>query len=186
MRDAPARSTVRTNTQETTNNQIIVLGVDPGTRCTGWGIVTANGAGMSAVQCGAIVPQRNGEREARLFHIYGELCDLIARWRPGEIAVEDPFVGDNPRSAFAIGEARAIALLAAAQAGLSVRTYAPAEIKLAVAGYGRSSKGQVAELVRVQLGLDAAPEPSDAADALAVAICHVLRTRAERRMGTPG
>jgi crossover junction endodeoxyribonuclease RuvC len=141
---------------------------------------------MSAAQCGAIVPQRNGEREDRLYHIYEQLCDLIARWRPGEVAVEDPFIGDNPRSAFAIGEARAVALLAAAQAGLTVRTYAPAEIKLAVAGYGRSTKDQIAELVRVQLGLEAPPEPSDAADALAVAICHVLKMRAEARLGAVG
>jgi crossover junction endodeoxyribonuclease RuvC len=98
------------------------------------------------------------------------------------VAVEDPFVAQNARSAFAIGEARAIALLAAAQAGLSVRAYPPAEVKLAVAGYGRSDKAQVQEMVRLQLSLAKAPEPADAADALAVAICHHLRRRADERL----
>jgi crossover junction endodeoxyribonuclease RuvC len=183
MRDALPSRAVRASTS---SEALTVLGVDPGTRCTGWGIVASNGDTIASSECGAIVPQRNGEREARLFHIFGELCELIACWRPVEVAIEDPFVGENARSAFAIGEARAVALLAAAQAGLRVRTYAPAEIKLAVAGYGRSTKAQIAELVRVQLGLDAAPEPSDAADALAVAVCHVLKMRAEARMGATG
>jgi crossover junction endodeoxyribonuclease RuvC len=181
MRDAPSTRTARD--RQPTHNQLTVLGIDPGTRCTGWGVVRANGSRFASAECGAIVAQRNGERQERLFHIYEELCELIARFQPGQVAVEDPFIGDNPRSAFAIGEARAMALLAAAQAGIAVRAYAPAEVKLAVAGYGRSTKGQIAELVRVQLGLDAAPEPADAADALAVAICHVLKVQAEARMG---
>jgi crossover junction endodeoxyribonuclease RuvC len=107
---------------------------------------------------------------------------VIERWRPLEVAVEDPFVAQNARSAFAIGEARAVALLAAAQAGLPVRAYAPAEVKLAVAGYGRSDKAQVQELVRVQLGMSTAAEPVDASDALAVALCHHLRRRTEARL----
>jgi crossover junction endodeoxyribonuclease RuvC len=91
-------------------------------------------------------------------------------------------VAQNAQSAFAIGEARAVALLAAAQAGLSVRPYSPAEVKLTVTGYGRSDKAQVQELVRVQLGLSEAPTPADASDALAVALCHHLRRRGEARL----
>ncbi len=179
----PPLLTRTSNQQPATNNQCIVLGVDPGTRCTGWGVVLRNGDRLQALASGAIAPHANGRREERLHLIFRDLCSLIERWRPAEVAVEDPFVSENPRSALAIGEARAVALLAAAHAGLPVRTYAPAQIKLAVAGYGRSTKAQIAELVRLQLGLDAPPQPADAADALAVAICHVLRRQADARLG---
>ncbi len=120
--------------------------------------------------------------EERLHHIYLELCAVIERWQPSEVAVEDVFFAKNARSAFAIGEARAVAMLAAAQAGLTVRPYPPTEVKLAVTGYGRSDKAQVQELVRIQLGLQEAPEPADAADALAVAICHHIKRRSEARL----
>lgn len=138
---------------------------------------------MRALASGAIATGRNKRPpEQRLHHIFRELCSVVERWRPNEVAVEDPFVGANVRSAFAIGEARAIALLAAGQAGLAVSPYAPTEVKLTVTGSGRSDKAQVQELVRVQLGLSAPPEPVDAADALAVALCHHLRQQAETRL----
>ena len=159
-----------------------MLGVDPGLRVTGWGVVGADGGELQALDSGAISLRGRRPPEERLHQIFRELCAVIERWQPAEVAVEDPFVAQNVRSALAIGEARAIALLAAAQAGLPVRPYAPAEVKLAVAGYGRSGKAQVQELVRVQLGLATAPEPVDAADALAVALCHHLRRRAEARL----
>lgn len=118
----------------------------------------------------------------RLHEIYRGLTAVIAQWRPAEVAVENPFVAKNAQSAFAIGEARAVALLAAAVAGISVRAYAPTEIKLTVTGHGRSDKEQVQEMVRVQLELTTPPETIDAADALAVALCHHLRIRAETRL----
>jgi len=159
----------------------IILGVDPGLRVTGWGIVGVQDGALFSPACGAIATQAKRPPEERLLHIFQELCDVIARWRPAEVAIEDPFVGENVRSAFAVGEARAVALLASAQAGLGASAYAPAEVKLAVTGYGRSDKTQVQELVRVQLGMAAAPEPEDAADALAVALCHHMkRIEAER------
>ncbi len=120
--------------------------------------------------------------EERLHEIFRGLCDVIERWRPAEVAVEEPFVAENARSALAIGSAQAAALLAAAQAGLAVRPYAPAEVKLAVTGHGRSDKAQVQELVRLQLGLEQAPDSADEADALAVALCCHLRRRAETRL----
>jgi crossover junction endodeoxyribonuclease RuvC len=163
---------------------LIILGIDPGLTRTGWGVVEADGQDLRWLGCGAIPTKPAQPPEERLHHIYQELCTLITRWRPIEVAVEDPFVAQNARSAFAIGEARAIALLAAAQAGLSVHAYPPAEIKLTVAGYGRSDKGQVAEMVRVQLSLSNAPEPADAADALAVALCHHLRRNANARLAS--
>ena len=169
-------------TKPSTLGPPIVLGVDPGLRVTGWGVVGAAGEELQALASGAIAPRHDRPTEERLHQIFEELCAVIERWRPAEVAVEDPFVAQNARSAFAIGEARAVALLAAAQAGLTVRPYAPAAVKLTVAGSGRSDKAQVQELVRVQLGLAAAPEPADAADALAVALCHHLRRRAEARL----
>jgi crossover junction endodeoxyribonuclease RuvC len=138
---------------------------------------------LSSIAAGAIATPRDRPAEERLHHIFRGLCKVIEQWKPGEVAVEDPFVAENARSAFAIGEARAVALLAAAVAGLPVRPYAPAEIKLAVAGHGRSDKAQVQELVRIQLGLAEAPRPADAADALAVAICHHVRRNADARLG---
>jgi crossover junction endodeoxyribonuclease RuvC len=160
----------------------MVLGVDPGLRVTGWGIVGATGDKLHSLGSGAIALRGDRATEQRLHHIFRELRAVIERWRPTEVAVEDPFVAKNARSAFAIGEARAVALLAAAEAGLPVRPYAPAEVKLAVTGYGRSDKTQVQEMVRLQLGMDKAPETSDASDALAVALCHHLRRRAEARL----
>jgi crossover junction endodeoxyribonuclease RuvC len=156
-----------------------VLGVDPGLRVTGWGVVSAEGGDFRSLASGAIATDARRPPAERLLHIFRELCAVIERWRPDEVAVEDPFVAENARSALAIGEARAVALLAAAQAGLPVAPYAPAAVKLAVAGNGRSGKLQVQELVRLQLGLASPPEPLDAADALAVAICHLLRRRAD-------
>ena len=165
-----------------TTNPLIVLGVDPGLQVTGWGVIQFDGAALCSLACGVIATQRKRPPEERLHQIFRELCDVIDRWHPAEVAVEEPFVAENVRSALAIGEARAAALLAAAQAGLPVRPYAPAEVKLTVAGNGRSDKSQVQELVRVQLGLAVAPEPIDASDALAVAICHHLRRRAGIRL----
>ncbi len=159
-----------------------MLGVDPGLRVTGWGIVGANGGNLRSIDSGIIALRGDRPAAERLHHIFRELRAVIERWRPAEVAVEDPFVARNARSALAIGEARAVALLAAAEAGLPVQPYAPAEVKLAVAGYGRSDKAQVQEMVRIQLGMEKAPEPVDAADALAVALCHHLRRRAEARL----
>lgn len=161
---------------------LVILGVDPGLRVTGWGIVGVQDGALFSPACGAIPTQAKRPTEERLYQIFKELCDVIARWRPAEVAVEDPFVGQNVRSAFAVGEARAVALLASAQAGLAASAYAPAEVKLAVTGYGRSDKSQVQELVRVQLGMIEAPEPEDAADALAVALCHHMKRIEAQRL----
>ncbi len=125
--------------------------------------------------------------ERRLQDILTALSDLILLWTPTEMAVEDPFVGRDPRAAIALGPARAAARLAAAQSEIEVHHYTPAQVKQSVAGYGRSDKRQVQEMVRLQLGLSQAPEPADAADALAVAICHLAhRGVASRTNGHKG
>jgi len=115
--------------------------------------------------------------EERLRSLYSELSKIIARHKPSEVAIEDPFVGHNVRSAFAIGKAQAIAILAAANKGLPIYYYSPAKIKKQITSYGQSDKRQVQEMVRVQLRLAELPQPSDAADALAVAMCHIQQRR---------
>ena len=159
-----------------------MLGIDPGLRVTGWGVIGCDSISMRWLGSGTISTNAKHAPEQRLQQIFAELCAVITRWRPAEVAVEDPFVAENARSAFAVGEARAVALLASAQAGLAVRAYPPAEVKLAVAGYGRSDKAQMQEMVRLQLGLATAPHPADAADALAVALCHHLRRQSDARL----
>jgi crossover junction endodeoxyribonuclease RuvC len=156
----------------------VVLGIDPGMRICGWGVVRGEARpGFEA--CGAIKPRTKDRFEQRLLVIHQEITRLIAEYAPTEVAIEDPFVGAlQPASALAIGQARAAAMLAAAAAGLEVELYAPAAVKAAVSGYGQGDKRQVQAMVRMLLALDEAPEPVDAADALAVAICHLGSRRA--------
>ena len=131
----------------TPSSRLVILGIDPGLRVTGWGVVCAQSGRLESLASGAIATRSERPPEERLHQIFRELATVIERWRPSEVAVEDPFVGQNARSAFAIGEARAVALLAAAAVGLPVRPYAPAEVKLAVSGHGRSDKVQMQEMV---------------------------------------
>ncbi len=149
-----------------------ILGVDPGTINLGYGVVDGE-AEMHMVDCGVIKLSSRLPMEERLRSLYNELSKIIAKHKPSEVAIEEPFIGHNVRSAFAIGRAQAIAILAATNQGLPVYYYSPAEIKKQVTSYGQSDKQQVQEMVRVQLGLSELPQPSDAADALAVAMCHI-------------
>lgn len=159
----------------------LVLGIDPGLRVTGWGVVRG-GQTPAFVACGVVRPRTRDPLGQRLLQINEEIARLIDLYQPAEVAIEDPFVGAlAPASALAIGQARAAALLAAASARLDAALYAPAAVKVAVSGYGRSDKTQVQTMVRLLLGLDLAPEPPDAADALAVAICHLNHRRIPTR-----
>jgi len=153
-----------------------ILGVDPGTLNLGYGIVDGEEE-MHMVDCGVIKLPSRLPMEERLRSLYNELSKIIAKHKPREVAIEEPFIGHNVRSAFAIGRAQAIAILAAVNQGLPVYYYSPAEIKKQVTSYGQSDKQQVQEMVRVQLGLSELPQPSDAADALAVAMCHIQQRR---------
>ena len=136
-----------------------VLGLDPG--------------GMAMVDCGAVSVSSKIPVEQRLSTLYERLGEIVARYQPDEVAIEEPFVAGNARSALAIGRAQAIAILAAANRKLPVFRYLPTKVKQQVTNYGASSKEQVQEMVRIQLGLTEVPKSSDAADALAVAICHL-------------
>ncbi|HUT67235.1 MAG TPA: crossover junction endodeoxyribonuclease RuvC [Dehalococcoidales bacterium] len=150
-----------------------ILGIDPGTVVMGYGVIESENDEITLVDFGAItVPERSGIGE-RLSLLYNQLLDVILRHRPDVVAVEQPFVSKNVKSAMAIGRAQAIALLAAANRKIPSYEYTPAQVKQRVTNYGASSKEQIQEMVRLQLGMAEVPQPNDAADALAVAICHV-------------
>jgi len=153
-----------------------IMGVDPGTVSMGYGIVDVIDNNVSIITSGAITGSTRVPLSQRLSHIYQKLDAVIRRFNPEEVAIEEPFVADNPRTALAVGRAQAVAMLVAAQHGLPVFIYSPTKIKLAVTSYGGSSKEQVQEMVKLQLGLEQPPQPNDAADALAVALCHKQQT----------
>ena len=151
-----------------------ILGIDPGTVNMGFGVIEVGKHTTNMVDCGVLeAPPQASSIEERLSHFYGSLLKIIARHQPDAVAIEQPFVAKNVKSALAIGRAQAVAMLAAAGNGIPVYEYAPAEIKQKVADYGASSKEQVQEMVKLQLGLPEVPQPSDAADAIAVALCHL-------------
>ena len=156
-----------------------ILGIDPGTYIMGVGVVDSLGGDMSLVGYDAIRPPRSASLPARLHALYERLIAYIGDVGPEEVAIEEPFVARNSRSAIAVGQAQAIAFLASASHGLPVHTYQPTQVKHAVTDHGGSSKEQVQEMVSILLGLAHPPRPDDASDALAVAICHVnsLHTR---------
>ncbi len=158
-----------------------VLGIDPGTLNMGYGIVEeTDGNSMIMLGCGVISAPQKMPIEQRLRSLHRELVRIIEEFEPVEVAVEEPFVAGNARSALAIGRAQAVAILAAAQAGLPVSRYMPTQVKQMVTNYGRSGKDQVRQMVKLQLGVSDLPEASDAADALAVAICHLNQQHLNR------
>jgi crossover junction endodeoxyribonuclease RuvC len=150
-----------------------VFGIDPGSDRTGYGCVDSDGRRHQLVQCGAVRAGGAASFPEQLSLIYRELSALLAEHRPDCVAIENIFHAVNARSALKLGHARGVAMLAATEAGVLVVEYTPAEIKRAVVGYGRAEKPQVGQMVKLLLGLDKVPAPHDAADALAVAICHL-------------
>jgi crossover junction endodeoxyribonuclease RuvC len=156
---------------------MIVLGIDPGTAMTGYGIVEREGARLRALDYGCLETVPDRTLPQRLLLIYQAVTELIEAHRPAGIGVERLFFNRNVQTAFAVGQARGVVLLAAAQHGVPVFEYGPHEVKIAVTGYGRAPKDQVQRMVQVVLGMDRLPRPDDAADALAVAICAVHAQR---------
>jgi crossover junction endodeoxyribonuclease RuvC len=150
-----------------------IFGIDPGSERTGYGCVETDGRRYRMVTCGAISASPHDSFPQRLARIHRELSRLIAACQPEYVALENLFHAANVRSALKLGHARGVAMLAAIQAGCSLAEYTPAEVKRAVVGYGRAEKGQVQQMVKLLLGLGQPPTPHDAADALAVAICHL-------------
>ncbi|MBW3553276.1 MAG: crossover junction endodeoxyribonuclease RuvC [Gemmatimonadetes bacterium] len=151
-----------------------VLGVDPGTAATGYGVVVRkDGGAVSLVECGVIRTSAGEELPVRLREIRDGLAEVMERHRPDVVAVESIFYGKNVRSTVMLGHARGVVLLAAAERGLGVADYTPSEIKNAVVGTGRGTKEQVQFMVKQLLRLKEVPKPADAADGVAVALCHV-------------
>jgi crossover junction endodeoxyribonuclease RuvC len=150
-----------------------VFGIDPGSERTGYGCVETDGSRHRIVACGAIGAPTSTAFPDRLLAIHRRLAALLRDHRPDCVAIENVFHATNVRSALKLGHARGVAMLAAVEAGVPIAEYTPAEIKRAVVGYGRAEKPQVQHMVKIILGLPAVPAPHDAADALAVAICHV-------------
>jgi crossover junction endodeoxyribonuclease RuvC len=150
-----------------------IFGIDPGSERTGYGCVESIGSRHHLIICGSLSAPARSLFPEKLRHIHAGLVTLLARHQPDCVAVENIFHARNVRSALRLGHARGVALLAAAEAGLPVAEYSPAEIKRAVVGYGRAEKHQVQQMIRLLLRLDEVPSPHDAADALAVAICHL-------------
>lgn len=154
---------------------MIVLGIDPGTADTGYGVVQSAGASLRALDSGVIQTRAGVPLERRLAHIHGRVAELLGRHRPDAVAVEELYFGTNARTAFAVGQARGVVLLAAGQHQTPTRSYTPQQVKGAVCGHGRAGKEQVSRMVARLLGLPAPPTPDHAADALAVAICELNR-----------
>ena len=151
---------------------VIVLGIDPGTANTGFGVVLNRGQRLAALDGGVIGTPSDEPIEVRLATIHARVAELIEEYQPDAVAVEDLFFGSNARSAFAVGQARGVVLLAAGTAGIPCFSYTPQAVKQAVCGSGRAAKDQVQRMVGALLALPEVPAEDHAADALAVAICH--------------
>ena len=154
-----------------------VLGIDPGTATTGYGVVEEVGGDLTSLAFGVIRTPAGQPLPARLQSIYRAVRALATEWQPAAAAVEELFFSSNVRTAMSVGQARGVTLLALADAGLDVAEYTPLTVKQAVTGYGNADKMQMQEMVRLLLRLEKAPRPDDAADALAVAICHLHSAR---------
>ena len=156
---------------------MLTLGIDPGTAIMGYGFVAADGNALTVGDYGVLTTPKGTPPEERLYALHTRMVELIRAYRPDAVAVEELFFNTNVRTAIGVGQARGIALLAAAQAGLRVSEYTPLQVKGAVVGYGKATKEQVQIMTTTLLRLREVPRPDDAADALAVAICHAHSAR---------
>jgi crossover junction endodeoxyribonuclease RuvC len=164
--------------------RMIVLGIDPGTASTGYGVVQREGSRLRALDEGVIATRAAIPLERRLADIHERVGELLDGYRPDAIAIEELYFGANVRTAFAVGQARGVVLLAAGQRGVPTRSYTPQQVKSAVCGSGRAAKDQVSRMVARLLGLAAQPVTDHAADALAVAVCDVHRAPLARAVAT--
>jgi crossover junction endodeoxyribonuclease RuvC len=155
---------------------MLVLGIDPGTIVAGYGLVNNADGNLKMVAYGIVKSSPHLSPPERLSKLYYGLKEVVEHYHPDVVAVEQPFVSNNVSTAFIIGRAQAVAILVAANQDIPVFEYSPAKVKYAVSSYGASSKEQMQQMVRLQLNLAEIPEPADAADALAVALCHLSET----------
>ena len=165
---------------------MIILGIDPGTAALGYGVIERTGGRLRAIDHGCLVTSPDLQMPERLLAIHGLLDDLLALHQPAIVAVERLFFSRNAQTAIAVGQARGVVLLAAAQHGRPVREATPNEVKSAIAGYGAADKEQVQRMVQLVLGMAELPRPNDAADALAIAVCVANRLGQTDRANTGG
>lgn len=151
---------------------MVILGIDPGYAIVGYGVIRYEGGKMSVIDYGKITTEANIPLSKRLKLIYDSLTQLIETFKPDVVAVEELFFNSNVKTAIAVGHARGVIILAAANKNTKIAEYTPLQIKQAVVGYGRADKNQVQQMVKILLGLDKVPKPDDTADAVAIAICH--------------
>lgn len=156
-----------------------ILGIDPGTATVGWGVIEVSGAQVAPVAFGHVSTSKDLALPDRLVEIASDLDSLLTLYRPDEAAVEELFFTNNQKTAISVGAARGAILLTLKRAGLSIGEYTPLEVKHALTNYGRADKVQVQQMVKTMLRLQAVPRPDDAADALAIALCHLSRRRME-------
>lgn len=156
----------------------VVLGIDPGTAITGYGVVAKTITGdYELLACGVLRTQASDPMPQRLLELYQDMKALISEFQPDEVAIEKLFFGRNVTTAITVGQARGVILLAAAELGLAIAEYTPAEVKQAITGYGSADKRQIQEMVQRLLQLREPPRPDDAADGVAVAVCHLQHSR---------
>jgi crossover junction endodeoxyribonuclease RuvC len=161
----------------------IILGIDPGTATMGWGVIRQEGNRLSYVQHGAVTTPSQWEMPRRLGRLFDGVTELVKGYRPETVAVEELFFNTNVTTAITVGQARGVVLLAAYRAGIEVAEYTPLQVKQAITSYGRAEKRQVQEMVRSLLRLREIPKPDDAADGLAIAVCHAFSSRIGGKVG---
>ena len=160
-----------------------ILGIDPGTATMGWGVVRQEGNRLRYVQHGAITTPSNWEMPRRLGRLFDGVNQLVRGYRPETVAIEELFFNTNVTTGITVGQARGVAILAAYKAGIEVAEYTPLQVKQTVTSYGRADKRQVQEMVKALLNLQEIPKPDDAADGLAIAICHAFSSRMGGKVG---
>jgi crossover junction endodeoxyribonuclease RuvC len=160
----------------------VTLGVDPGTATVGYAVVAEERGKLKMLCCDVILTPKEMPFPQRLSLIFHGISEIIQLYKPQDAAVEELFFARNARTAISVGQGRGIILLAASEAGLPVSEYTPMQVKQAVQGYGSATKHQVGEMVRMLLGLESVPKPDDAADAAAIAICHIHSSRVNNLM----
>lgn len=160
-----------------------VLGIDPGMAIMGYGVVEEQGSSLKVLDYGVITTPSDMETPQRLLHIHNSAAQLIERYAPDAVALEELFFNKNAKTAIIIGHARGAAVVACAGSGIDLYEYTPLQVKQSVVGYGRADKHQVQQMVKLLLNLKVVPQPDDAADALAVAVCHIHSSQMGRKFG---
>jgi crossover junction endodeoxyribonuclease RuvC len=161
----------------------IILGIDPGTATMGWGVIRQEGNRLSYVQHGAVTTPSQWEMPRRLSRLFDGVTELVKGYRPETVAVEELFFNTNVTTAITVGQARGVVLLAAYRSGIEVAEYTPLQVKQAITSYGRAEKRQMQEMVKSLLRLHEIPKPDDAADGLAIAVCHAFSSRIGGKVG---